>query len=213
MEQQRPKGWHRMTNSTKKSSDQKSLGKPTIIKKYANRRLYNTQSSTYITLDFLANMVRENQDFTVIDAKTEEDLTRQILTQIIFEEEAKGQSMLPVNFLRQIIRLYGDVLQGAVPNYLDLSMQALLSNQQQFRDQINKTISEPIPLTPIETMARSQMDWYDTMVKFFDIRKMVPSAISPSAEPPLETDMVELKRQIRDMQTRIDSIVSGKAGG
>ena len=98
-------------------------GEPIIIKKYANRRLYNTAKSTYVTLDHLAQMVRDGQDFVVNDAKTGEDITRGVLAQIIFEEEAKGQTMLPANFLRQLIRLYGDTLQGFVPGYLEASME------------------------------------------------------------------------------------------
>ena len=94
---------------------------PVIIKKYANRRLYNTQTSSYVTLDHLCEMVKEGTEFEVRDARTGEDITRSVLTQIIFEEEAKGQSLLPIKFLRQLIRFYGDSLQGFVPGYLDMS--------------------------------------------------------------------------------------------
>ena len=97
------------------AGDNANGGEKVVIKKYANRRLYNTAKSSYVTLEDLAKMVRAGQDFAVYDAKTGEDITRSVLTQIIFEEEAKGQSMLPTNFLRQLISLYGDVLQGAVP--------------------------------------------------------------------------------------------------
>ena len=100
-----------------------NAGEPIVIKKYANRRLYNTAKSTYVTLDHLAQMVRDGQDFVVNDAKSGEDITRGVLAQIIFEEEAKGQTMLPANFLRQLIRLYGDTLQGFVPGYLEASME------------------------------------------------------------------------------------------
>ena len=107
---------------------------PITIKKYANRRLYNTAKSSYVTLEHLAQMVRDGQDFVVYDAKTGEDITRSVLTQIIFEEEAKGQNMLPISFLRQLIRLYGDSLQGVVPGYLEASMEAFGRNQEQLRE-------------------------------------------------------------------------------
>jgi polyhydroxyalkanoate synthesis repressor PhaR len=112
--------------------------KPIVIKKYANRRLYNTAKSSYVTLDHLSQMVREGQDFVVNDAKTGEDITRSVLAQIIFEEEAKGQTMLPANFLRQLIRLYGDTLQGFVPPYLEASMETFARNQEKMRAQIQK---------------------------------------------------------------------------
>ena len=109
-------------------------GAKVTIKKYANRRLYDTESSTYITLDRLAAMVREGREFEVVDAKTGEDLTRQVLTQIIVEEEARGSTMLPVNFLRQLIGLYGGSMQSAVPQYLEAAMDAFSKNQEAMRD-------------------------------------------------------------------------------
>ena len=111
----------------------KSSGKATI-KKYANRRLYDTESSTYITLDKLAEMIREGREFEVVDAKTGEDITRHVLTQIIVDEEARGSTMLPVNFLRQLIGLYGNSMQGMVPQYLEAAMDAFQSNQTAFQD-------------------------------------------------------------------------------
>ena len=112
-----------------KSAEPKSGGKVTI-KKYANRRLYDTESSSYITLDRLAAMIREGRDFEVVDAKTGEDITHQVLTQIIVDEESRGSTMLPVNFLRQLIGLYGGQMQGAVPSYLEAAMEAFQKNQQ-----------------------------------------------------------------------------------
>ena len=105
-----------------------------IIKKYANRRLYNTESSTYITLEHLAEMVRRKREFKVVDAKSGEDITHNVLTQIIMEEEARGTTMLPVNFLRQLIAMYGDSMQAMVPQYLEASLEAFQRNQSQFRD-------------------------------------------------------------------------------
>ena len=105
-----------------------------IIKKYANRRLYNTESSTYITLEHLAEMVRAKREFKVVDAKTGEDITHNILTQIIMEEEARGTTMLPVNFLRQLITMYGDQMHAVLPQYLEASLDAFQRNQTQMRD-------------------------------------------------------------------------------
>jgi len=112
---------------------------PVTIKKYANRRLYNTETSTYVTLDDLAEMVRGERDFVVFDAKTGEDLTHSVLTQIILEQEGRGQNLLPVNFLRQLIRFYGDSMGKLVPSYLDMSMETLAREQERFRKQITET--------------------------------------------------------------------------
>jgi len=113
--------------------------KPVTIKKYANRRLYNTETSTYVTLDDLAEMVRGNRDFVVFDAKTGEDLTHSVLTQIILEQEGRGQNLLPVNFLRQLIRFYGDSMGRLVPSYLNMSMETLAREQERFRKQMTDT--------------------------------------------------------------------------
>ena len=112
---------------------------PVTIKKYANRRLYNTGTSTYVTLEDLAMMVKNGEDFVVYDAKTGEDITRSVLTQIIFEQESKGQNLLPINFLRQIIRFYGDSMQMLVPRYLDISIENFTREQEKFREQVAKT--------------------------------------------------------------------------
>ena len=122
---------------------QKDADGPIIIKKYANRRLYNTARSSYVTLDHLAEMVREGEDFVVYDAKSGEDITRSVLTQIIFEEEAKGRNLLPVNFLRQLIRLYGDALQGIVPSYLESAMETFSHNQERMRGQMRAAQKRP----------------------------------------------------------------------
>ena len=116
-------------------------GDPIIIKKYANRRLYNTQSSKYITLDFLAELTRKDVEFKVVDAKTGDDITHSVLTQIIMEEETGGQGMLPVSFLRQIIALYGDSMQGLVPQFLESSMDNFRKNQKQVQDVIETALT------------------------------------------------------------------------
>ena len=111
---------------------------PTTIKKYANRRLYNTGTSTYVTLEDLAEMVKSGEDFVVADAKTGEDITRSVLTQIIFEQENKGQNLLPITFLRQLIRFYGDSIQNLIPTYLDFSINSLVRDQEKLRGQMTK---------------------------------------------------------------------------
>ena len=110
-----------------------------VIKKYANRRLYNTASSSYVTLDHLADMVREGVDFVVYDAKTGEDITRSVLTQIIFEQENKGQNLLPITFLRQVIRFYGDSMQMLLPRYLEVSIDSFTKEQEKYREQMSKS--------------------------------------------------------------------------
>ena len=137
---------------------------PVTIKKYANRRLYNTAASSYVTLDNLAQMVKEGVDFVVYDAKTGDDITRSVLTQIIVEEEAKGDSLLPIGFLRQLIGYYGDSLGGVVPRYLELSMESFARNREQMRDQIEASMGASSPLNnsssppqrPAQSVARSE---------------------------------------------------------
>ncbi len=130
---------------------------PVIIKKYANRRLYNTAASSYVTLDHLSEMVREGTDFIVLDAKTGDDITRSVLTQIIFEQESKGQSMLPVAFLRKLIRFYGDQMQGFLPPYLEMSMDSFSKGQEQMREQFSRTFGASTPLAAFEEQAQRNM--------------------------------------------------------
>ena len=127
-----------------------------IIKKYANRRLYDTESSSYITLERLAEMVRQKRQFKVVDAKTGEDLTRGVLTQIIMDEESRGATMLPVNFLRQLISMYGDQMQAVVPQYLEASLEALQRNQSQFRD----AMAGALAANPFAEIARRNMEMF-----------------------------------------------------
>src|SRR5580698_8940873 len=133
-------------------TDQGQARKPAsdkvVIQKYANRRLYNKATSTYITLDDLALMVRDNVDFVVYDAKTGEDITRKVLTQIIFEEESSGQSLLPIAFLRQLIRFYGDQMQAFLPSYLELSLDSFIRQQERLRSQFTSINPTAIPTLP-----------------------------------------------------------------
>jgi polyhydroxyalkanoate synthesis repressor PhaR len=138
---------------------------PVVIKKYANRRLYNTQTSSYVTLDHLCEMVKEGVDFEVRDARTGDDITRSVLTQIIFDEESKGQNLLPIRFLRQLIRLYGDSLQSFVPGYLDLSMESFAKNQ----DAIKHRVAEAFGggTQAFEAMARQNLALFERAMKVF----------------------------------------------
>ena len=143
---------------------------PTTIKKYANRRLYNTGTSTYVTLEDLAAMVKEGEDFLVYDAKTGDDITRSVLAQIIFEQENKaGQNLLPTTFLRQLIRFYGDSMQMIVPKYLEQSIDTLTREQEKFRKQLASTLSGT-PFAPLEEQVRRNMELFQQMFKPFGSR-------------------------------------------
>ncbi|MEO0761890.1 MAG: polyhydroxyalkanoate synthesis repressor PhaR [Pseudomonadota bacterium] len=178
-----------------------------VIKKYANRRLYNTARSSYVTLDDLSKMVRAGEDFAVFDARTGEDITHAVLTQIIFEEEAKGRNMLPTNFLRQLIRLYGDTLQSVVPTYLDASMEAFSRNQERMR----ATFGANPALQNFEAITRSNMELFEQAMRMFTPFPMPrsPEGGDKPAEPAPEAgggDLEALRRQVREMQSKIDSL-------
>jgi polyhydroxyalkanoate synthesis repressor PhaR len=184
---------------------------PVIIKKYANRRLYNTESSSYITLDHLAAMVRDNRDFKVVDAKTNDDITRTVLTQIIVEEETKGQTMLPVNFLRQLIALYGDSVQAMVPQYLEASMEAFRRNQEQFRHALAGAFSGsafPAPgLGGFEQLAKRNMEMMQAAADMWSVGRPggKPGVPTPGGAP---DELAELKSQLAQMQAKIDKLSS-----
>jgi polyhydroxyalkanoate synthesis repressor PhaR len=140
---------------------------PVVVKKYANRRLYNTESSSYITLDNLADMVRQGRDFVVYDAKTGEDITRGVLTQIIVEEEGKGRALLPTAFLRQLIGFYGDQMQSVVPRFLEQAMGALTQQQEQMRTAMQKTMGNLFPFGNIEEVSRQNMAMMERAFSLF----------------------------------------------
>jgi polyhydroxyalkanoate synthesis repressor PhaR len=141
---------------------------PIIIKKYANRRLYNTQTSSYVTLEHLCDMVKEGVDFEVRDARTGEDITRQVLAQIIFEEENKGgQHLLPIQFLRQLIRFYGDSLQAFVPSYLELSMESFTKNQQEMREKFQEAFGNKFGFKDFEKMSRQNIEMFERAMRMF----------------------------------------------
>jgi polyhydroxyalkanoate synthesis repressor PhaR len=140
---------------------------PIIIKKYANRRLYNTQTSSYVTLDHLCEMVKEGVEFEVHDARTGEDITRQVLAQIIFDEENKGQHLLPIQFLRQLIRFYGDSLQAFVPSYLEMSMESFTKNQQEMREKFADALGGKLGYKDFEQLTRQNIAMFERAMKMF----------------------------------------------
>lgn len=190
-----------------------SGGDPIVIKKYANRRLYNTARSSYVTLDHLAAMVREGQDFVVRDAKSGDDITRSVLTQIIFEEETKGASMLPTNFLRRIIGLYGDSLQSVVPGYLDASMETFTRNQDQMREHATRLFGATPAMEKFETMTRRNMELFSHAMRMFSpfpqeaggAEKAEPGEGDAPASSP-SGELGALKDQLAEMQAQLDKL-------
>lgn len=179
-----------------------------VIKKYANRRLYNTQKSCYVTLDHLAQMVRDGEDFVVRDAKSGDDITRSVLTQIIFEEESKGQNLLPVKFLRQLIGMYGDSLEGLVPGYLEESMEAFSRNQDQLREQITSAIGTNPVMSGFENMARGNMEWMENAIQMFSPFAANPPKPEQEPEKPSgDTELASLKAQLAAMQEQLSKLV------
>jgi len=164
---------------------------PVVVKKYANRRLYNTESSSYITLENLADMVRAGRDFVVYDAKTGDDITRGVLTQIIVEEEGKGHNLLPTNFLRQLIGFYGGAMQGVVPGYLDHAMKAFTQHQEQVQATMRKTVGSMSTLFPfgnMEEIGRQNMAMFDRAFSMFSPFK---AGTGPDAAPLPPVDEAE----------------------
>ena len=196
-----------MAETTESAAE--AAAQPIVIKKYANRRLYNTAKSTYVTLDHLARMVRDGQDFVVNDAKSGEDITRGVLAQIIFEEEAKGQTMLPAPFLRQLIRLYGDTLQGFVPGYLEASMETFARNQEAMREQVRQAFEANPALANFEALARSNMEWFENALRMFAPFATGMSTRAAGTGKPGKTDveLEDLKEQLAAMQQQLAKLV------
>ena len=195
-------------------------GETVVIKKYANRRLYNTATSAYVTLEDLARMVREGVEFQVFDAKTNDDLTRQILTQIIFEEESRGEALLPVQFLRQLIGFYGGQMQGVLPSYLEMSLDSFSRQQEQMRGQFSKAFGAAPGAGLLDEAVKRNM------VMFAEAMKIWPGfnaagaagasrpASSPLAEQPTADPLAEMRRQMDEMRAQLDKLSqpSGKDG-
>jgi polyhydroxyalkanoate synthesis repressor PhaR len=178
-----------------------------IIKKYANRRLYNTRSSSYITLDFLAKLTREGKDFQVVDAKSGDDITHNILTQIIMEEESSGQQMLPVGFLRELISMYGNSMQSMIPQYLEASMDAFRKNQEKFQHAMEGSIKN----NPLAQLARQNLAMFEAASSAFTPRKDKAggTAVQPVAASS-DDEIAALKEQLSAMQRKIDALVEKK---
>jgi polyhydroxyalkanoate synthesis repressor PhaR len=191
------------------ATEQASSSEPVIIKKYANRRLYNTATSSYVTLDDLAGMVRQSQDFVVYDAKTNEDITRSVLTQIIVEEEAKGTNLLPVSFLRQLIALYGDSLQALVPKYLEHSMSSFTQNQERMRQYINNALGGMFPFGSLEELSRRNMEFLNQAFSAFNplLAGKEGAKPAPEAKPqPPQPANESGKDALNDLQKKIDAL-------
>ena len=177
---------------------------PVTIKKYANRRLYNTETSSYITLDHLAAMTREGRDFKVVDAKTEEDITHNILTQIIMEEESRGQTMLPVNFLRQLIAMYGDSMQAMVPGYLEASMDSFRRNQEQFKNAVEGAFAN----SPFADLAKRNMAMFEAATQAFKpgAKPAEAPAPAPAANRDAEAEISALKAELGRLNEKIEKL-------
>jgi polyhydroxyalkanoate synthesis repressor PhaR len=167
-----------------------------IIKKYANRRLYDTESSSYITLDRLAEMVREGREFEVVDAKTGEDITRQVLTQIIVDEEARGSTMLPVNFLKQLIGLYGNSMQGMVPQYLEAAMDAFQRNQSAMRDAFGGKV--------FADLAKRNMEMFEGASRAFSGPRAKQK--SKTEKQPSEAEIEQLREELAALRDKVDRL-------
>lgn len=205
--------------ATKKTNGENG---PITIKKYANRRLYNTATSSYVTLDHLCQMVQEGVDFVVYDAKTGDDITRSVLTQIIVEEEAKGQNLLPINFLRQLIGLYGDSMQWMVPQYLDQMMESFAGNQERLRQSMQESFGGMFPFDNLEKMSAQNAAMFENALKMFSPfaatqgaatqgaatqSKPTPAKANNGAREESESDSMEnLKAQVDLLQKQIDAI-------
>jgi polyhydroxyalkanoate synthesis repressor PhaR len=179
---------------------------PVVIKKYANRRLYNTSTSSYVTLDDLSRMVKEGHDFVVFDAKSGDDITRSVLTQIIVEEEQKGQNLLPISFLRQLISLYGDSLQWMVPRYLEQAMGAFTLNQEQMRKSLQQTFGGMFPFGKLEEMGKQNLALFEQTMKMFSPfgAPGAATAAKPAEKP--EADINELNHRINTLQRQVEEL-------
>jgi len=198
------------------TQDAAAPGERVIIKKYANRRLYNTASSSYVTLEHLSEMVKQNTDFVVYDAKTNEDITRSVLTQIIFEEESQqGQSLLPIQFLRQLIGFYGNSMQAFLPSYLELSLASFTQQQERMRAQF-QTLGHTPGVGAFDEQVRQNLALFDRAMKMFSPFAYAkpeeppppPRAEPAPAPPPNDDALVALRKQMEEMQAQIEKLAS-----
>jgi len=204
-------------NESVADAGQGAAGETVTIKKYANRRLYNTAASTYVTLDHLSEMVREGIDFVVLDAKTGDDITRSVLTQIIFEQESRGQNLLPVQFLRRLIRFYGDQMQGFLPPYLEMSMESFAKAQEKMRENMSRAFGATTPMAALEEQAQRNMALFQQALSMWTPFAAgatgspfpgMPSARAPAASDDADKDeqLAELRKQMEAMQKQLDAM-------
>ena len=213
-----------MTNDAEAGAGEAPSNGPITIKKYANRRLYNTATSCYVTLDYLSQLVKSGGEFVVYDAKTGEDITRSVLTHIIVEEEAKGQNMLPVSFLRHVISFYGDSLQVVVPRYLEHAMQAFARNQEQIRDYLRGAFDGLMPFS-FEEMSKQQLALFERTLRMFtpfygDVigeaigrekeTRAIPEAKKTKCDSH-EAQIADLREQLQTIQQRLDAMTQPPA--
>jgi polyhydroxyalkanoate synthesis repressor PhaR len=199
------------------SSEPVAGSKPVVVKKYANRRLYNTATSSYVTLEDLAKMIKEGGDFIVHDAKTGEDITRSVLTQIIVEQEQKGQNLLPISFLRQLIGFYGDSMQFLVPGYLEQAMISFARNQDQMRDTLRATFGI-FPFGQFEEMGKQNMVLYEQALKMLSpfghgSSPEEPTPAEPKSPPTAAEDprLKRLETQLDAMRRQLDALTKKDA--
>ena len=201
-----------MSQSDTADATAKADRPPVVVKKYANRRLYNTESSSYITLDSLAEMVRDGRDFVVYDAKTSEDITRSVLTQIIVEEESKGRAMLPTGFLRQLIGFYGDSMQGMVPNYLESAMSAFARQQDQVSKTVQQTMAPFLPpgLAPgLEEVGRQNRAMMERAMSLFTPFLPAETRPAPTIQG-LEEEVTVLRAEVENLRALLAEARAGK---
>ena len=215
----------------KKKSESDTKNDIVVIKKYANRRLYNTETSTYVTLDDLAEMVRADRDFSVFDAKSGEDLTHGVLTQIIVDQESRGQNMLPVPFLRQLIRFYDDSMSRLVPGYLQFSLEALSQDQEKFRDKMSQAFTNPtVALDVYQDQVRRNMEIFDQAMSLWSpfgttapgevgadgtttaVTGGSDASTSSREQSASKSELEDLKSQMEKMQKKIERLTSEDGG-
>jgi polyhydroxyalkanoate synthesis repressor PhaR len=213
-----------MAPSESRQPADKRHGKPAIVKKYANRRLYNTATSSYVTLDELSRMIREGTDFVVYDAKSGEDITRSVLTQIILEEDSKGRNLLPISFLRQLIGFYDDSLHAFLPRYLELSMENFTRNQEKMRGYMESTFGRFFPVSQFEDMARQNMAIFQRAATMFTPVPARGEGGEAAGERGAEEggpheaggasaeEVRELRERIESLQAQLDELTRKRAG-
>ena len=211
-----------MADQQDSAKDSGKAGERVVIKKYANRRLYNTASSSYVTLEHLADMVKKNVDFVVYDAKTNDDITRSVLTQIIFEEESQGQSLLPIQFLRQLIGFYGNSMQAFLPSYLELSLSSFTQQQERMRSQFANLTPTVGGGGAFDAQIAQNLALFDKAMKMFSPFAFAKAGEAPAAPaargsapaepaaPPADEALSELKKRMEEMQAQIEKLASGR---